>query len=123
MKGSLNTSSTLSVEKEFIGMKSELGREYAKSCLIAFHGKNPIGITMPHIEQGTVDEGRLFYFGLLPEYRGKGWGDPFTNFLCTSLKIWELHITSELLDIKISPCSASFRRMGAKCSSRNSPID
>ncbi|MED3573863.1 GNAT family N-acetyltransferase [Cytobacillus praedii] len=74
MKGSLNASSTLSVEKEFIGMKSELGPEYAKSCLIAFHGKNPIGITMPHIEPGTVDEGRLFYFGLLPEYRGKGWG-------------------------------------------------
>ncbi|WP_419394231.1 GNAT family N-acetyltransferase [Cytobacillus praedii] len=74
VKGSLNASSTISVEKEFIGMKSELGLEYAKSCLIGFHGKNPIGITMPHIEPGTVDEGRLFYFGLLPEYRGKGWG-------------------------------------------------
>jgi Acetyltransferase (GNAT) family len=74
MKGSLNVSSTLSVEKEFMGMKSELGSDYAKSCLIAFYEKKPIGITMPHIEPGTVDEGRLFYFGLLPGYRRNGWG-------------------------------------------------
>lgn len=73
-KGTLNASSTLSVEKEFIGMKSELGLDYAKSCLTAFIDNKLIGITMPHIERGTVDEGRLFYFGLLPEYRGKGWG-------------------------------------------------
>lgn len=74
MIGSLNASSTLSIEKEFMGMKSELGLDYEKSCLMAFLEKKPIGITMPHIEPGTVDEGRLFYFGLLPEYRGKGWG-------------------------------------------------
>lgn len=74
MKGTLNAPSTLSVEKEFMGMKSELGPDYAKSCQIVFFEKKPIGITMPHIEPGTVDEGRLFYFGLLPEYRGKGWG-------------------------------------------------
>ncbi|WP_102275600.1 GNAT family N-acetyltransferase [Cytobacillus massiliigabonensis] len=72
--GMLNASSTLSVEKEFIGMKSELGHDYAKSCLIAFYGNSPIGITMPHIEPGTADEGRIFYFGLLPRYRRKGWG-------------------------------------------------
>lgn len=71
MKGSLNASSALSVEKEFTGMKSELGREYAKSCLIAFHGNDPIGITMPHIEPGTVDEGRLFYFGVTPRISRK----------------------------------------------------
>jgi GNAT superfamily N-acetyltransferase len=72
--GSLNDTSARSIEKEFEGMKSELGPDYTKSCLIAFYGKNPIGVTMPHIEPGTTNEGRLFYFGLVPKYRNKGWG-------------------------------------------------
>ncbi|PAV31403.1 hypothetical protein CIL05_01745 [Virgibacillus profundi] len=72
--GSLNDTSARSIEREFEGMKSELGPDYTKSCLIAFYGKNPIGVTMPHIEPGTIHEGRLFYFGLIPKYRNKGWG-------------------------------------------------
>ncbi|MDY0406317.1 GNAT family N-acetyltransferase [Virgibacillus sp. 179-BFC.A HS] len=72
--GSLNASSTLCVETEFEGMKSELGPDYTKSCLTAFYENNPIGVTMPHIEPGTIDEGRLFYFGIIPKYRDKGWG-------------------------------------------------
>ncbi|MCF6409542.1 GNAT family N-acetyltransferase [Pseudalkalibacillus salsuginis] len=74
MTESLNVPSTLSIEKEFEGMKSELGNDYTKSCLVAYYDNNPIGITMPHIEQGTFNEGRLFYFGLVPKYRGKKWG-------------------------------------------------
>ncbi|WP_233522734.1 hypothetical protein [Peribacillus glennii] len=31
-----------------------------------------MGIAIPHIEPGTDSEGRLFYFGLMPEERGKG---------------------------------------------------
>lgn len=123
MIGSLNASSTLSIEKEFMGMKSELGLDYEKSCLMAFFEKKPIGITMPHIEPGTFDEGRLFYFGLLPEYRGKGWGSSLHKLSLHLLKKWEPHITLEQLDIKISPCSASLRRMVVKCSKRNSPLD
>lgn len=69
-----NASSALSIEKEFEGMKSELGPDYIKSCLIAFNGENPIGVTMPQIEPGTINEGRLFYFGIVPGYRNKGWG-------------------------------------------------
>jgi len=72
--GSLNDTSPRIIEKEFEGMKSELGPAYTKSCLIAFYGKNPIGVTMPHIEPGTIDEGRLFYFGLVPDYRNKRLG-------------------------------------------------
>ena len=72
--GSLNDTSARSIEGEFEGMKYELGPNYTKSCLIGFYGKNPIGVTMPHIEPGTTNEGRLFYFGLIPKYRNKGWG-------------------------------------------------
>ncbi|WP_221567798.1 GNAT family N-acetyltransferase [Alkalihalobacillus sp. TS-13] len=71
---SLNAPSSLSIEKEFEGMKTELGSNYIKNCLIAYHDKDPIGITIPHIEPGTVDEGRLFYFGLIPAYRGNKLG-------------------------------------------------
>ncbi|WP_261134416.1 hypothetical protein [Bacillus sp. Marseille-Q3570] len=79
---SLNAPPSLSIEKEFEGMKTELGPNYIKNCLIAYHEKVPIGITIPHIEPGTIDEGRLFYFGLVPEYRGKKWGWHSTNFPC-----------------------------------------
>lgn len=58
----LNAPSTLSIEKEFEGMKSELGSDYIKSCLIAYYDKNPIWITMPHIEPGSIDEGVSILF-------------------------------------------------------------
>ncbi|PRO66469.1 GNAT family N-acetyltransferase [Alkalicoccus urumqiensis] len=76
--GSLNasiSSNSLSVEKEFEGMKSELGSDYKRSCLVIFYENQPLGVTMPQIEQGTIDEGRLFYFGILPSFRNKGWGE------------------------------------------------
>ncbi|ALX48285.1 GNAT family N-acetyltransferase [Lentibacillus amyloliquefaciens] len=85
---SLNASSSLSIEKEFEGMKSELGSEYIQSCFIAYDDKTPIGITMPHIEPGTVDEGRLFYFGVVPEYHKKSLG--------TKLHKLSLHMLKEI---------------------------
>jgi len=39
-----------------------------------FEQGEPIGITNAHIELGTVDEGRLFYFEILPKQRGKSKG-------------------------------------------------
>lgn len=76
--GSLNASApftSLSAQKEFEGMQAELGVNYQKSCLVIFYGHQAIGVTMPQIEQGTVDEGRLFYFGIIPAFRGKGLGE------------------------------------------------
>lgn len=76
--GSLNASApftSLSAQEEFEGMQSELGTDYQKSCLVVFHEDQAIGVTIPQIEQGTVDEGRLFYFGIVPSFRGKGLGE------------------------------------------------
>ncbi|MDE4084349.1 GNAT family N-acetyltransferase [Planococcus maritimus] len=76
--GSLNASApftSLPAQKEFEGMQAELGVNYQKSCLVIFYGHQAIGVTMPQIEQGTVDEGRLFYFGIVPDFRGKGLGE------------------------------------------------
>jgi RimJ/RimL family protein N-acetyltransferase len=72
MSGSDNAASTLTIEDHFQSVKSELGEEWRKSCLVIYEGNKPIGITIPHIEPGTKREGRLFYFGILPEERGKG---------------------------------------------------
>jgi len=51
--GSLNASApfnSLSAQKEFEGMQSELGAGYQKSCLVIFYGDQAIGVTMPQIE-------------------------------------------------------------------------
>ncbi|WP_053220252.1 GNAT family N-acetyltransferase [Virgibacillus senegalensis] len=72
MHGSLNASSNFSTDKHMNSVRAELGCSYQDSCLVAFEGKEPIGVLMPHIEPGTEKEGRLFYFGLLPAHRNKG---------------------------------------------------
>ncbi|AKG05841.1 hypothetical protein AAV35_013765 (plasmid) [Salimicrobium jeotgali] len=71
---SLNAPSQTTIERQFEGMKSEIGNNYKGNCLTISKNNIPIGVTIPHIEQGKLDEGRIFYFGLLPEYRGKGLG-------------------------------------------------
>lgn len=87
-EGSLNAGSSISIEKRFEGMATELGPGYQKSCLTVYKSGVPIGVTLPHIEPGTNDEGRLFYFGLTPEYRGKG--------LATSVHRYSLQYLKEL---------------------------
>lgn len=75
--GSLNAStpfSTLSMQKEFEGLQTELGPDYEKTCLVIFYRNQAVGVTMPQIEEGTIDEGRLFYFGIIPAFRNRGWG-------------------------------------------------
>ena len=72
MNGSENRTSSLSMEEHLNSVKSLLGSNWKNSCIAIYEGNKPIGISIPHIEPGTMDEGRLFYFGLLPEERGKG---------------------------------------------------
>ncbi|RFU60107.1 GNAT family N-acetyltransferase [Bacillus sp. V59.32b] len=72
MSGSENARSTLSMEEHLRSVKLELGPYWRKSCYAVYENNKPLGIAIPHIEPGTSDEGRLFYFGLVPEERGKG---------------------------------------------------
>ncbi|KAB2329876.1 GNAT family N-acetyltransferase [Bacillus mesophilum] len=73
MKNSDNAISTLSIKEHMAGLKSELQDQWMSSCFAAFKNGEPIGISIPHIEPGTQDEGRLFYLGLLPNKRGNGY--------------------------------------------------
>ncbi|MFL8937171.1 GNAT family N-acetyltransferase [Rossellomorea oryzaecorticis] len=72
MKGSLNAPSSLNMDEQMRSVEMELGDDYKKSCMIAYENGAPIGVVMPHIEPGTSEEGRLFYFGIIPGERGKG---------------------------------------------------
>lgn len=74
MSSSLNVSSLYTIEEQYEGMKQEVGAQYKTSCYIVFNKGIPLGVIMPIIEPGTTEEGRLFYFGLLPKQRGKGLG-------------------------------------------------
>ncbi|PLT29958.1 GNAT family N-acetyltransferase [Peribacillus deserti] len=72
MTGSANAASTLSIDEHLSSVKSELGTGWEHSCLAVFIDGEAAGISIPHLEPGTAEEGRIFYFGLIPEQRGKG---------------------------------------------------
>lgn len=72
MTDSFNAPSSLSIDDQLNSVERELGADYKDSCMIVYEGKKAIGVVMPHIEPGTKEEGRLFYFGLVPSERGKG---------------------------------------------------
>ena len=55
----------------------ELGTNWRDQCFIFSQNGRNYGISIPHIEQGTNEEGRMFYFGVVPEQREKGYGKIF----------------------------------------------
>ncbi|TKD68760.1 GNAT family N-acetyltransferase [Pseudalkalibacillus hwajinpoensis] len=74
MSSSMNAPSNYSIEEQYEGMKQEIGVQYKTSCYAVFKEGIPLGVVIPIIEPGTTEEGRLFYYGLLPNQRGKGLG-------------------------------------------------
>lgn len=75
--GSANKNKLFTIEQVMESLENELGPDWRASCFIFQKSGEPIGLSIPIIEQGTVDEGRLFYFGVVPEFRGKGYGAAF----------------------------------------------
>lgn len=82
--GSANKNNLFTIEQVMESLENELGREWRSSCFIFQQSGEPIGLSIPIIEEGTLDEGRLFYFGVVPEWRGKGYGKAFHR---TSLQL------------------------------------
>lgn len=72
--GSANKNKLFTIEQVMESLENELGTDWRTSCYIFRKSDEPIGLSIPIIEQGTDDEGRLFYFGVVPEWRGKGYG-------------------------------------------------
>ncbi|MBD7944937.1 GNAT family N-acetyltransferase [Psychrobacillus sp. Sa2BUA9] len=84
--GSANKNNLFSIEQIMEAFVNELGSNWRHYCHIFFKGEEPMGISIPHIEDGTVEEGRLFYFGVVPEQRGKGFGKVFHLYSLELLK-------------------------------------
>ncbi|EJQ13321.1 hypothetical protein IE3_02220 [Bacillus cereus BAG3X2-1] len=52
-------------------MEQEIGGRWKEHCLTAIANEEPIGIVIPHIEKGTLEEGRLMCFAVVPNMRNK----------------------------------------------------
>lgn len=72
--GSANKNNLLTIEQVMESFELELGTDWRFHCIIFQKEGETVGISIPHIEPGTKEEGRLFYFGILPKWRGKGVG-------------------------------------------------
>ncbi|RDU36785.1 GNAT family N-acetyltransferase [Neobacillus piezotolerans] len=74
MRFSANQASSLSMDQQLASVKAELGAEWKGACRVFYIEGKAVGVGIPHIEPGMPGEGRLFYFGILPEARGRGLG-------------------------------------------------
>ncbi|MFA1821753.1 GNAT family N-acetyltransferase [Virgibacillus oceani] len=72
--GTANKNKEQTMDQVMSSLRKELGTNWRTNCYIFSKDQAVIGMAIPHIEMGTEDEGRLFYFGVKPEYRGHGFG-------------------------------------------------
>ena len=72
--GTANKNNLFTTEQAMESFENELGPDWRKHCYLFRKDEELIGLSIPHIEQGTIDEGRLFYFGVVPERRRQGYG-------------------------------------------------
>ncbi|WP_432353609.1 GNAT family N-acetyltransferase [Sporosarcina sp. A2] len=72
--GSANKNNLFTIDQIMESFELELGPNWRYHCMIFQKEGEPVGISIPHIEPGMRGEGRLFYFGILPEWRDKGMG-------------------------------------------------
>ncbi len=84
--GSANKNNLFSMKQIMESLENELGNNWRSNCHIFRKDEQPIGISIPVIEIGTDNEGRLFYFGVIPEMRGKGFGTIFHRLSLGLLK-------------------------------------
>jgi len=75
--GSANKNNLFTISQIMESLELELGDNWRDQCFIFSQQGLNYGISIPHIEQGTTDEGRMFYFGVVPEQREKGYGKIF----------------------------------------------
>ncbi|WP_226683011.1 GNAT family N-acetyltransferase [Sutcliffiella horikoshii] len=71
---SANKNTKQPISQVMSSLENELGQEWRKHCYYFLKDGAFAGISIPHIEMGTKDEGRLFYFGVVPALRGQGIG-------------------------------------------------
>lgn len=70
--GSANKNQLFTMDQIMESLRLELGKDWRELAMMFDEQGEVIGMAIPHIEPNTVSEGRLFYFGMMPEWRGKG---------------------------------------------------
>lgn len=110
--GSANKNNLFSISQIMESLESELGANWREHCFVfSQEGKN-YGISIPHIEAGTTDEGRVFYFGVVPEQRGKGYGKIFHAITLELLKTFGAKVYIGSTDTGNSPMRRVFEANG-----------
>ncbi|AYC28538.1 GNAT family N-acetyltransferase [Paenisporosarcina cavernae] len=72
--GTANKNNLFTIEQIMESLPNELGATWRSNCFIFTENETPLGIGIPHIEQGKTEEGRMFYFGVLPDFRQQSYG-------------------------------------------------
>lgn len=72
--GTSNKNIPQPIDQVMVSIANELGEDWRSNCYSFFHENELVGISIAHIEMGTKEEGRMFYFGIVPSMRGKGFG-------------------------------------------------
>lgn len=72
--GTANKNIPQPINQVMASLSSELGDKWRSNCYCFYTNDKLVGISIPHIEMGTLHEGRMFYFGVVPDMREQGFG-------------------------------------------------
>lgn len=110
--GSANKNNIFTINQIMESLESELGVKWRDHCFIFSQNAMNCGISIPHIEQGTTDEGRMFYFGVVPEQRCKGYGTIFHAISLELLKNFGAKVYVGSTDTSNKPMRRIFEANG-----------
>jgi len=85
-EGTANKNDQSEISDVMQSIKTELGPDWKKNCYYFKLKDEYVGISIPHIEIGKTDEGRLFYFGVMPTMRNQGLGKTIHKISLALLK-------------------------------------
>ncbi len=110
--GSANKNKQQTIEQIMQSLHHELGAHWRDHCFYFTSNNEKLGIAIPHIEMGTADEGRMFYFGVVPEWRGKGYGAKLHLHTLSLLKLFHATYYVGSTDEANTNMIAIFKRNG-----------
>ncbi|WP_096154122.1 MULTISPECIES: GNAT family N-acetyltransferase [Bacillus] len=104
------------IDQVMNSLNNELGPEWRRHCYYFINDEVIIGISIPHIEIGT--EGRLFYFGVLPNLRGQGLGGNIHKISLVLLKKFQANYYVGSTDVNNSYMIKIFEKNGCELRDR-----
>ncbi|WP_223700001.1 GNAT family N-acetyltransferase [Sutcliffiella deserti] len=116
--GSANKNTKQPIDQVMNSIRNELGADWHRHCYYFKKDENLIGISIPHIEIGTEDEGRLFYFGIVPDLRGQGLGASIHNISMGLLKQFQANYYVGSTDVNNSYMIRIFEKNGCELRDR-----